>query len=128
MADIAMLMAEEYEKMMKTLNEDDLGDHHSNIRALATTDRVPACMLHEPSIPLMKAKRCDLCFIALAFFLSTGKVSSVSTCLLRCAKLVDAILLNASAFLFLLLGTCFIENARKVLVSVLTFSKYVRIT
>ncbi|GJR22164.1 hypothetical protein Tco_0970691 [Tanacetum coccineum] len=35
--------------------------------------------------------------------------SSTNTCLLRCAKLVDAILLSASAFLFLLLGTCFIE-------------------
>ncbi|GJX92471.1 hypothetical protein Tco_0345797 [Tanacetum coccineum] len=85
------------------------------------------------SIPLMMAKRYDLRFIALAFFLSAGKVSSVriflsihhhTPCLLECAKLVDAILLSASAFLFLLLGTCFIKNARKVLASAFTFSKY----
>ncbi|GJZ88784.1 hypothetical protein Tco_0660566 [Tanacetum coccineum] len=36
---------------------------------------------------------------------------STSTCLLKCAKLVDAILLNASAFLFSLLGTCLIVIA-----------------
>ncbi|GJY40145.1 hypothetical protein Tco_0427415 [Tanacetum coccineum] len=55
-------------------------------RALAMTDRVPACMStcaphvfpsKTHSIPLMMAKRCDLRFIALAFFLSAGKVSSV---------------------------------------------------
>ncbi|GKB43771.1 hypothetical protein Tco_0888713 [Tanacetum coccineum] len=40
---------------------------------------------------------------------------STSTCLLKCAKLIDAILLNASAFLFSFLGTCFIENALKLL-------------
>ncbi|GJY25605.1 hypothetical protein Tco_0400331, partial [Tanacetum coccineum] len=50
--------------------------------------------------------------------------SSTNTCLLKCAKLVDAILLSASAFLFSLLGTCLIENALKLLVSVLTFSSY----
>ncbi|GJV50871.1 hypothetical protein Tco_1446612 [Tanacetum coccineum] len=42
--------------------------------------------------------------------------SSTSTCLLRCAKLVDAILLRASAFLFLLRGTCLMENSLKLLV------------
>ncbi|GKA71796.1 reverse transcriptase domain-containing protein [Tanacetum coccineum] len=41
--------------------------------------------------------------------------SSTSTCLRKCAKLVDTILLNASAFLFSLLGTCLIENASKLL-------------
>nr|GFB68213.1 hypothetical protein [Tanacetum cinerariifolium] len=61
--------------------------------ALAMTDHVPACML-----------------------------SSTNTCLLRSAKLVDAILLSASAFLFSLMGTFLIENALKLLVSVLTFS------
>ncbi|GJT17613.1 hypothetical protein Tco_0876319 [Tanacetum coccineum] len=50
--------------------------------------------------------------------------SSTNTCLLKCAKLVDAILLNTSAFLFSFLETCFIENALKLLVSVFTFSKY----
>ncbi|GJV11899.1 hypothetical protein Tco_1353440 [Tanacetum coccineum] len=50
--------------------------------------------------------------------------SSTNTCLLICAKLVDAILLNASTFLLLLLGTCFIENAQKALDSAFTFSKY----
>ncbi|GJY88420.1 putative reverse transcriptase domain-containing protein [Tanacetum coccineum] len=35
------------------------------------------------SIPLMMVKRCDLCFIALAFFLSAGKVSSVRTCIIE---------------------------------------------
>ncbi|GKA12659.1 ribonuclease H-like domain-containing protein [Tanacetum coccineum] len=50
--------------------------------------------------------------------------SSTSTCLLRWAKLVDAILLSASAFLLSPLGTCLIENSLKVLVRVLTFAKY----
>nr|GEX79175.1 integrase, catalytic region, zinc finger, CCHC-type, peptidase aspartic, catalytic [Tanacetum cinerariifolium] len=50
--------------------------------------------------------------------------SSTSTCLLRWAKLVDAILLSVSAFLFSPLGTCLIENSLKVLVRALTFSKY----
>ncbi|GJT09209.1 hypothetical protein Tco_0843671 [Tanacetum coccineum] len=44
----------------------------------------------------------DLRLTAIAFFTSAGRVSSVSsstnTCLLNCAKLVDAILLSASAF------------------------------
>nr|GEW01572.1 hypothetical protein [Tanacetum cinerariifolium] len=40
--------------------------------------------------------------------------SSSNTCLLKCAKLVEAILLSASAFLFSLLGTCLIENALKL--------------
>ncbi|GJW54803.1 hypothetical protein Tco_0098888 [Tanacetum coccineum] len=38
---------------------------------------------------------------------------STKTCLDRCAKLVDAILLKASAFLFLLHGTWFIEKLAK---------------
>ncbi|GKE54056.1 ribonuclease H-like domain-containing protein [Tanacetum coccineum] len=50
--------------------------------------------------------------------------SSTRTCLLKCAKLVDVILLKASAFLFSLLGTCLIENDLKLLVSAFTFSKY----
>nr|GEZ15697.1 hypothetical protein [Tanacetum cinerariifolium] len=41
--------------------------------------------------------------------------SSTITCLLKCAKLVDAILLSASAFLVSLLGTCMIENALELL-------------
>nr|GEX16079.1 transposase (putative), gypsy type [Tanacetum cinerariifolium]GEX37462.1 transposase (putative), gypsy type [Tanacetum cinerariifolium] len=41
--------------------------------------------------------------------------SSTNTCLLKCAKLVDAILLSASSFLFSLLGICLIENALKLL-------------
>nr|GEU51265.1 hypothetical protein [Tanacetum cinerariifolium] len=41
--------------------------------------------------------------------------SSTNTCLLKCTKLVDAILLSASAFLFSLLGNCLIENALKPL-------------
>ncbi|GJX33472.1 reverse transcriptase domain-containing protein [Tanacetum coccineum] len=65
------------------------------------------------------AKRYDLRLTALAFITSAGRVSSVSsstnTCLLKCAKLVDAILLSALTFLFLLLGTCLIENALKLL-------------
>nr|GEZ42609.1 hypothetical protein [Tanacetum cinerariifolium] len=40
--------------------------------------------------------------------------SSTNTCLLKCAKLVEAILLSASNFLFSLLGTCLIENALKL--------------
>nr|GEV03400.1 hypothetical protein [Tanacetum cinerariifolium] len=41
--------------------------------------------------------------------------SLTNTCLLKCAKLVDAIFLSATAFLFSLLGTCLIENALKLL-------------
>ncbi|GKE10162.1 hypothetical protein Tco_1413713 [Tanacetum coccineum] len=40
--------------------------------------------------------------------------SSTNTCLLKCAKLVEAILLSASAFLFSPLGTFLIENALKL--------------
>ncbi|GJT27848.1 hypothetical protein Tco_0908123 [Tanacetum coccineum] len=83
-------------------------------------------------IPLKMVKRSDFRFIALAFFCSAGKVLSVSsltsTCLLRCTKMVDAILLSASAFLFPLLGTCLIENSRKALLNVFTFSKYLIIS
>ncbi|GJX38765.1 gypsy type transposase [Tanacetum coccineum] len=45
------------------------------------------------------------------------------TCLVKWAKLVDAILLRTSAFFFLLLGTCLIENFLKLLISVLAFSR-----
>nr|GEV41152.1 hypothetical protein [Tanacetum cinerariifolium] len=43
-------------------------------------------------------------------------------------ELVDAILLSASAFLFSPLGTCLIENSLKVLLRVLTLSKYLVMT
>ncbi|GJU84972.1 hypothetical protein Tco_1292518 [Tanacetum coccineum] len=49
---------------------------------------------------------------------------STSTYLLRCAKLMDAILLRASAFLFSLRGTCLMENSLKLLMSVFTLFKY----
>ncbi|GKE57580.1 hypothetical protein Tco_1496765, partial [Tanacetum coccineum] len=39
-------------------------------------------------------------------------------------KLVDAILLRASAFLFLLYGTCLIEKLAKPLTRLLTFSRF----
>nr|GEV75436.1 hypothetical protein [Tanacetum cinerariifolium] len=77
---------------------------------------------------LITENRYDLRRATLALFTFVGRVSSVSsstnTCLLRCAKLVDAILLSALAFLFSLLETCLIENVLKPLVSVLSFSKY----
>nr|GEW14281.1 hypothetical protein [Tanacetum cinerariifolium] len=50
--------------------------------------------------------------------------SSTNTCLLKCAKLVEAILLKASAFLFSLLGICLIENALKLPVSAFTFPRF----
>ncbi|GJR55330.1 hypothetical protein Tco_1405851 [Tanacetum coccineum] len=66
--------------------------------------------------------------MALAFLFSSRRISSASsstsTCLLRWAKLVDAILLSASTFLFSPLGTCLMKNPLKVLVRFLTFSKY----
>nr|GEU84025.1 RNA-directed DNA polymerase, eukaryota, reverse transcriptase zinc-binding domain protein [Tanacetum cinerariifolium] len=65
-------------------------------------------------VSLITANRQDLRSIALAFFTSAGKVTSTSTCLLKCAKLVEAILLRSSAFLFSLLGICLIENALKL--------------
>nr|GEW44561.1 hypothetical protein [Tanacetum cinerariifolium] len=46
---------------------------------------------------------------------------STKTCLVRWAKLMDAILLNASAFLFSLRGTCLIENISKRSINVLAF-------
>ncbi|GJQ97365.1 hypothetical protein Tco_0008504 [Tanacetum coccineum] len=49
---------------------------------------------------------------------------SIGNEMVRWTKLVDAILLSASAFLFSPLGTCLIENSLKVLVRALTFSKY----
>nr|GEU41853.1 hypothetical protein [Tanacetum cinerariifolium] len=65
----------------------------------------------------------DLRRTALAFSFFAGSVSSVRTCLLKWVKLVDAILLGASAFLFSLLGTCLIENLLKLLEGTFTFSR-----
>nr|GFC40482.1 hypothetical protein [Tanacetum cinerariifolium] len=50
--------------------------------------------------------------------------TSTSTCLDKCAKLVDAILLRASAFLFLLRGTWFIEKVLNPLTKPLAISRY----
>nr|GFA37512.1 hypothetical protein [Tanacetum cinerariifolium] len=65
------------------------------------------------------ANRHDLHLNDLVFITSACSVSSVSsstnTCLLKCAKLVDAIWLSASAFLFSLMGTFLIKNALKLL-------------
>nr|GEV27581.1 hypothetical protein [Tanacetum cinerariifolium] len=70
-------------------------------------------------VPLSTTKQCDLHLTALAFFTSADRVTSVSsstnTCLLKCAKLVDDILLSAPAFLVSLLGTCLIESALKLM-------------
>ncbi|GKA84419.1 hypothetical protein Tco_0806014 [Tanacetum coccineum] len=52
---------------------------------------------------------------------------STKTCFDRCAKLVDAILLRASAFLFLLLGTRLMEKLVKPLIRLLVFSRYLTI-
>nr|GEX18559.1 hypothetical protein [Tanacetum cinerariifolium] len=63
--------------------------------------------LTEAKTPLITAYLPDLLRTALAFSFSAGSVSSVSsstrTCLVRWAKMVDAILIKASAFLFSLL-------------------------
>nr|GEW87665.1 reverse transcriptase domain-containing protein [Tanacetum cinerariifolium] len=48
---------------------------------------------------------------------------STKTCFDKCAKLVDAILLRASAFLFLLLGTWLMEKLAKPLTRLLAFSR-----
>nr|GEW27984.1 hypothetical protein [Tanacetum cinerariifolium] len=79
-------------------------------------------------IPLTTAYRLDLRRMALAFSFSIGSVSSMRTYLFGWAKLVDVILLTASAFLFSLLGTCLIDNFLKPPKSVFTFSKYSTIT
>ncbi|GJW21952.1 hypothetical protein Tco_0032574 [Tanacetum coccineum] len=59
----------------------------------------------------------------LLLWIPWNRVSSVSsstnTCLLKCAKLVDAILLSTLAFLFPLLGICLIDKTLKLLVPVL---------
>ncbi|GKE07038.1 hypothetical protein Tco_1399056, partial [Tanacetum coccineum] len=81
---------------------------NNNQSASATTDH---------SVPFIMENRHDLRLTSLAFFTSAGSVPPMSTCLLKCAKLIDAILLNASAFLFSLLGTCLIENTLKLLVN-----------
>nr|GEW40928.1 transposase (putative), gypsy type [Tanacetum cinerariifolium] len=54
---------------------------------------------------LITAYHPDLRHMALAFFLSAGSSSFTRTCLVRWVKLVDAILLKASAFLFSLLAS-----------------------
>nr|GEV60251.1 transposase (putative), gypsy type [Tanacetum cinerariifolium] len=64
------------------------------------------------NIPFIMAYRPALWRMALVFPFSSGRISFV-----RWAKLVDAILLSASAFLFSPLGTCLIENSLKVLAS-----------
>nr|GFB86826.1 hypothetical protein [Tanacetum cinerariifolium] len=48
---------------------------------------------------------------------------STSTYFDKCAKLVDAILLRASAFLFSLLGTCLMVNLSKPWISDLVLSR-----
>ncbi|GKB08068.1 hypothetical protein Tco_0836352 [Tanacetum coccineum] len=58
-----------------------------------------------------------------ASFIDFSSSSLTKTCLVKWEKLVDAILLRASALLFLLLGTCLIENFLKLLESVFTFSR-----
>nr|GEV45731.1 hypothetical protein [Tanacetum cinerariifolium] len=65
-------------------------------------------------VSLITTNRQDLRLIALAFFTFVGKVPFASTCLLKCVKFVEAILLRASAVLFSLLGICLIENALKL--------------
>nr|GEY83311.1 hypothetical protein [Tanacetum cinerariifolium] len=67
------------------------------------------------SVTFITAYRHALRCMALAFLFSSGRISSVSTCLLMWAKLVDAILLSASAFLFSPLGICLMENSLKML-------------
>jgi hypothetical protein len=47
-----------------------------------------------------------------------------NTCFDRCAKLVDAILLSASAFLFSPLGTCLMVNLSKPWIRDLVLSRY----
>nr|GEW73708.1 hypothetical protein [Tanacetum cinerariifolium] len=68
----------------------------------------------------------DFIFMARAFLTSAGSVPSVSTstntCFLKWMKLVDTILLRASAFLFSILGTCSIENFLNPLMSAFAFS------
>nr|GEV70120.1 hypothetical protein [Tanacetum cinerariifolium] len=76
------------------------------------------------SVTFITAYRHALRCMAFAFLFSSGRISSVSTCLLMWAKLVDAILLSASAFLFSPLGICLMENSLKMLVKALNFSKY----
>ena len=49
---------------------------------------------------------------------------STRTCLDKCAKLVDAILLSASAFLFSPLGTCLIVNLSKPCIRDLVLTRY----
>nr|GEV83218.1 reverse transcriptase domain-containing protein [Tanacetum cinerariifolium] len=55
-------------------------------------------------------------------FMNLSLTTSTSTCLDKCAKLVDAILLRASTFLFLLRGTWLIENVVNPLTKLLTIS------
>ncbi|GJV88085.1 hypothetical protein Tco_1532023 [Tanacetum coccineum] len=68
-------------------------------------------------VPSITVNCHDLRLIALAFFTSAGRVHSA-----RCAKLVEAILLSASAFLFSLLGICLIENALKLPIVVMLYN------
>nr|GFC32891.1 hypothetical protein [Tanacetum cinerariifolium] len=56
-------------------------------------------------------------------FVDLFSSTSTSTCLDRCAKLVDAILLRASACLFLLRSTWLIENVVNPLTRPLTISR-----
>nr|GEX07145.1 hypothetical protein [Tanacetum cinerariifolium] len=92
-------------------------------KALATTYLVPACMLQDPSIIHVSISSSTTANTSNSF-IDFSLSSSTNTYLLRCAKLVDVILLSASDLLFLLLGTCLIENILKLLVSVSTFSRY----
>nr|GEW97112.1 hypothetical protein [Tanacetum cinerariifolium] len=73
--------------------------------------------------PLITTYLPDLRRTTLAFSISAESVPSMRTCLVKWAKLLDAILHRASAFLFSLLGTCLIENFLKLLKSVFTFSR-----
>ncbi|GJT00492.1 hypothetical protein Tco_0821661 [Tanacetum coccineum] len=100
-------------------------ENHHDLRLTALTFFTSA-----GSVPSMRYLKIGVIYVSPSFstIANTSVVlmdfsfsSSTSTCLLKCAKLVDAILLNATAFLFSLLGTYLIKNTLKLLVNFIPY-------
>ncbi|GJT89460.1 hypothetical protein Tco_1071177 [Tanacetum coccineum] len=94
---------------LKTASQDlqTTSECRSGLREFKTSCRSPSDDRISHPRSLTSSTTASIFFSSIDFSLS----SSTTTCLLRWTKLVDAILLNASTFLFSPLGTCLMENS-----------------
>nr|GEZ47555.1 reverse transcriptase domain-containing protein [Tanacetum cinerariifolium] len=113
------MMHKDAQNIIRMCDDCQVHRMYPGLIAFATTDFVRECMLQDPSTPLIMAYFLALILIVCPLFVFADRVPSV-----RWTKLVEAILLSASAFLFSLCGTCSIENFLKPLMNVFVFSRY----